>query len=110
MSSWGLGSKFSKSPLVGEFSIFGSKSKVFQKHYRSQAFFSKVGDFSILWSKSSFSGRLGTYNVPAGPSANPCGEARSAEFDGVGLDGVSKVSFKNLPTLWIDSHCSMIEG
>ena len=25
MSSWGLGTKFSKSQLVGEFSIFGSK-------------------------------------------------------------------------------------
>ena len=33
--------------------------------------------------------RLGTYNVPEGPSANPYGEARSAEFDGRvdGLDG-----------------------
>ena len=26
--------------------------------------------------------RLGTYNVPEGPSANPYGEARSSEFDG----------------------------
>ena len=25
-----------------------------------------------------------TYNVPPGPSANPYGEARSAEFDGTG--------------------------
>ena len=31
--------------------------------------------------------RLGTYNVPEGPSANPYGEARSAEFDGTGRTG-----------------------
>ena len=29
-----------------------------------------------------FNFRLGTYNVPEGPSANPYGEARRAEFDG----------------------------
>ena len=30
-----------------------------------------------------------TYNVPPGSSANPYGEARSAEFDGTdGLDGL----------------------
>ena len=40
-----------------------------------------------------FNFRLGTYNVPEGFSANPYGEARSAEFDGTdgmgwdGLDG-----------------------
>ena len=28
--------------------------------------------------------RLGTYNVPEGPSANPYGKARSAEFDETG--------------------------
>ena len=28
-----------------------------------------------------------TYNVPPGPSANPYGEARSAEFDGMGGTG-----------------------
>ena len=28
-----------------------------------------------------------TYNVPPGPSANPYGEARSAEFDGTGWTG-----------------------
>ena len=28
-----------------------------------------------------FNFRLGTYNVPEGPSANPYGEARKAEFD-----------------------------
>ena len=28
-----------------------------------------------------------TYNVPPGPSANPYGEARSAEFDGTGGTG-----------------------
>ena len=30
-----------------------------------------------------FNIRLGTYNVPAGPSANPYGEAPSAEFTNV---------------------------
>ena len=54
MSSWGLGTQFSKSPLVGEFSIFGSKSKVFQKHMRSQAFFSKIWCYLMGW------GRVGT--------------------------------------------------
>ena len=28
-----------------------------------------------------------TYNVPPGPSANPYGETRSAEFDGTGWTG-----------------------
>ena len=28
-----------------------------------------------------------TYNVPPGPSANPYGEARSAEFDGTSWTG-----------------------
>ena len=63
---------------------------MFQKHLPSQAFFSKVEDFSIFWSKSSFSGQLGTYNVPEGTSANPHGEARSAEFDGMGSDGIGE--------------------
>ena len=35
-----------------------------------------------------FNFRLGTYNVPSGSSANPYGEARSAEFDGMGWDGL----------------------
>ena len=34
-----------------------------------------------------FNFRLGTYNVPEGPNANPYGEARSAEFDGTGWSG-----------------------
>ena len=46
-----------------------------------------------------------TYNVPPGPSANPYGEARSAEVDGTGWTGwtgrKSKVSFKILHTLWV---------
>ena len=41
---------------------------------------------SKTWQYLSFGGvfyfRLGTYNVPKGPSANPYGKARSAEFDG----------------------------
>ena len=45
-----------------------------------------------------------TYNVPPGYSANPYGEARSAEFDGTG--GRSrKVSFKFLHTLWVYRLC-----
>ena len=56
-----------------------------------------------------FNFRPGTYNVPEGPSANPYGEARSTEFDGVGglvcwwvgglVDGVSNGSFIFLHTL-----------
>ena len=51
-----------------------------------------------------------TYNVPPGPSANPYGEARSAEFDGTGwTDGTngrsSKVSFKFFHTLWVYILC-----
>ena len=53
-----------------------------------------------------FNFRLGTYNVPEGPSANPYGEARRAEFDGMdGWDGISKVSFKFLHTLWVYRLC-----
>ena len=38
-----------------------------------------------------FNFRLGTYNIPEGPSGNPYGEARSAEFDGTdGWDGPEK--------------------
>ena len=54
-----------------------------------------------------------TYNVPPGPSANPYGVARSAEFDGTdgtgwtgGTGGRSrKVSFKFLHTLWVYRLC-----
>ena len=47
-----------------------------------------------------------TYNVPPGSSANPYGEARSAEFDGTGgqvdgSDGISQVSFNFFHTLWV---------
>ena len=35
---------------------------------------------SILVLVGCFHFRLGTYNVPEGPSANPYGEARSAEL------------------------------
>ena len=35
-----------------------------------------------------FNFRLGTYNVPPGSSANPYGEARRAEFDGTGRNGL----------------------
>ena len=49
---------------------------------------------------------LGTYNVPEGPSANPYGEARRAEFDGMdGWDGVSFVSFNVLHTLCVYRTC-----
>ena len=42
-----------------------------------------------------FNFRLGTCNVPEGPSANPYAEARRVEFNGTdGMDGTeSKVSF-----------------
>ena len=54
-----------------------------------------------------------TYNVPPGYSANPYGEARSAEFDGTGWTGWTdgrvgrsrKVSFKFLHTLWVYRLC-----
>ena len=56
-----------------------------------------------------FNFRLGTYNVPEGPSANPYGEARSAKFDGMGGVGQSrKVSFKFLQTLWAFRLCIYI--
>ena len=50
-----------------------------------------------------------TYNVPPGSSAPASiNEARRAEFDGTGWtggtdgwDGISKVSFKFLHTLWV---------
>ena len=45
---------FSNLQQVGDFSIFGSKSKVFQKHMRSQAFFSKIWCYLMGW------GRVGT--------------------------------------------------
>ena len=53
MSSWGCGSKFLKSPKVGDFSIFGSKSShehgtmQFWKSY-SHFFFSKIWYFSLF--------------------------------------------------------------
>ena len=40
--------------------------------------------FLVLVLVGGFNIRLGNYNVPEGPSANPYGEARSAEFDGMG--------------------------
>ena len=53
-----------------------------------------------------------TYNVPPGSSANPYGEARSAEFDGTdgtggtgGMGRISKVSFHFLHTLWVYRLC-----
>ena len=49
-----------------------------------------------------------TYNVPPGPSDYIYNEARRAEFDGMdgmGWDGISKVSFKFLHTLWVYRLC-----
>ena len=49
-----------------------------------------------------FNFRLGTNNVPPESSAKPYGEARRAEFDGMGwMDGISKVSFNFLHNLWV---------
>ena len=48
---------------------------------------------------------LSNHNVPEGPSDKPYAEARRAEFDGMGWDGmngwdgISKVSFNFLHTL-----------
>ena len=56
-----------------------------------------------------FNFRLSNHNVPPGPSANPYGEARRAEFDGTGWKGGTggtggrsrKVSFNFVHTLWV---------
>ena len=121
MSSWGLGTQFSKSPLVGEFSIFGSKSKVFQKHMRSQAFFSKIWCYLRGWGRvgtqhgltcfwvqkfifwgsgghkiwvllGGFNFRLSNHNVPPGSSANPYARGPKGRVWWDGLDGLDGIS------------------
>ena len=51
-----------------------------------------TGDFTIFYGfvKKLVQKNQYTYNVPSGPSANPYGEARSAEFDGVGSGWVGR--------------------
>ena len=60
-----------------------------------------------------FNFRLSNHNVPPGPSANPYGEARRAEFDGTGWTGGRmgrslKVSFNFVHTFWVFRTCIYI--
>ena len=77
MSSWGLGN------IIFEITIFTWFFKFLVPKvdgYQGQK--KLVNDFLKI--SKTFQFRLGTYNVPEGSSANPYGEARSAEFDGTG--------------------------
>ena len=99
MSSWGLGN------IIFEITIFTWVFKFLVPKvdgYQSQKKF--VNDF---WKFQKPFSIWGTYNVPEGPSANPYGEARRAEFDGTGGRS-SKVSFKILHTLWVFRTCIYI--
>ena len=83
---------------------------MFQKHIRSQAFFSKFDAFLV----QPFLMSSKHLQCPFGVQGNLHDEARRAEFtdwmgwdgDGMegwmdGMDGISKVSFKNLHTLLV---------
>ena len=68
----------------------------------------KIIGFHVVFKSQHFS-RLSHHNVPSGSSANPYGERRRREFDGVGRMGRSrKVSFKFLHTLWVYRLCICI--
>ena len=80
------------------FLLVGVKVKDFTKDFNNKDF---IKDFTMDFTnfygfvKKMVQKNQYTYNVPPGSSANPYGEARSAEFDGTGwTDGrSSKVSF-----------------
>ena len=100
MSSWGVGF------MNFENTIFTWVLKfLVQKVDEYQGQTKLVNDFLKI--SKTFQFLLGIYNVPEGSSANPYGEARSAEFDGTGGTGgrSPNVSFKILHTLWVFRTC-----
>ena len=89
-----------------------AKSKVFQNNRRPQAFLSKfdvkLGSWGIIHTGEHSPLEVSTkpLQLPPGSSSGFTPRARSASLMGWdGWDGVSKVSFKFLHTLWVHRTC-----
>ena len=91
-----------------------AKSKVFQNNWRPQAFLSKFDVKLESWGvihtgeHSPLEVSTKPLHLPPGSSAGFTPRARSASlmgWDGVGLDGISKVSFNFLYTSWVYRSC-----